>query len=617
MNPAAPKPGPSAQPRAAPIRAGLSTEALKQAVVDNLMYRQARYPAIATLQNWYIALAHSVRDRMLERWVTTVMAYAARDVKVACYFSAEFLIGPQLGNNLMCLGIEDAARAAIAELGQDLDALVAYENEPGLGSGGLGRLAACYLDSLATLSLPAIGYGIRYEFGIFDQEIRDGWQVEVTDKWLAHGNPWEIERPEVGCVRELRRPTERTPTRTAARCALDPGEPGQGHRVRHPRAQATNRHLQHVAAVEQRGGGVVRLPRLQRRRLLRRRARESDLGDALQGALPERRGGRGQAAAPRATVLLRLVLAPGHASAARHEGRAVAAAARPVRGAVERHAPGARGRGADAPARRRACASSGTRPGRSRSARLAYTNHTLLPEALETWGAAAVREACCRVRSRSSTRSTAAFSRRCAPPYPGDDARVTRLSLIDEAGEKRRAHGAISPPSAATRSMASRRCTRDLLKQTVLRDFAELWPERFCNVTNGVTPRRFLALGNPGLASLLDEVVGEGWITDLARLRAIERTRTTRRFASVGARSKRLNKERLAALHPRAHRHRRRSNGAVRHPSQAHTRVQAAALERAARHRSTGGSCKTRSARSCRVASSSPARLPLATRWPS
>ena len=189
---------PPGKPSAEPIRTGLSTETFKQAVIDNLMYLQARYPAIATTQNWYIALAHSVRDRMLERWVSTVKAYAVRDVKVACYFSAEFLIGPQLGNNLMCLGIEQAARTAIAELGQDLDALIAYETEPGLGNGGLGRLAACYLDSLASLSLPAIGYGIRYEFGIFDQEIRDGWQVETTDKWLAQGNPWEIQRPEVG-----------------------------------------------------------------------------------------------------------------------------------------------------------------------------------------------------------------------------------------------------------------------------------------------------------------------------------------------------------------------------------------------------------------------------------
>jgi len=128
---------PTGETSGEPVRTGLSTETFKQAVLDNLMYLQARYPAIATTQNWYIALAHSVRDRMLERWVNTVKAYAARDVKVACYFSAEFLIGPQLGNNLMCLGIEAAARTAIAELGQDLDALVAFEEEPGLGNGGL------------------------------------------------------------------------------------------------------------------------------------------------------------------------------------------------------------------------------------------------------------------------------------------------------------------------------------------------------------------------------------------------------------------------------------------------------------------------------------------------
>ena len=143
-----------------------------------------------------MALACSVRDRMLARWMSTVRAYAERDVKIVCYLSAEFLTGPQLGNNLVSLGIEAAARAAMRSLGQDLDALLALEEEPGLGNGGLGRLAACYMDSLATLQVPAIGFGIRYEFGIFDQEIRDGWQVEVTDKWLQKGNPWEIVPPE-------------------------------------------------------------------------------------------------------------------------------------------------------------------------------------------------------------------------------------------------------------------------------------------------------------------------------------------------------------------------------------------------------------------------------------
>ena len=180
-----------------PVRTGLAPETLSRAVLDNLVCLQARFPEIATHHDWYMALAYSVRDRMLARWVSTVQAYAARDVKVACYLSAEFLIGPQLGNNLVNLGIEANAREAMRSLGQELDTLLPLEEEPGLGNGGLGRLAACYLDSLATLEVPAIGYGIRYEFGIFDQSIRDGWQVEVTDKWLQQGNPWEIVRSDV------------------------------------------------------------------------------------------------------------------------------------------------------------------------------------------------------------------------------------------------------------------------------------------------------------------------------------------------------------------------------------------------------------------------------------
>ena len=180
-----------------PVRTGLAPETLSRAVLDNLACLQARFPEIATHHDWYMALAYSVRDRMLARWVSTVQAYAARDVKVACYLSAEFLIGPQLGNNLVNLGIEANAREAMRSLGQELDTLLALEEEPGLGNGGLGRLAACYMDSLATLEVPAIGYGIRYEFGIFDQSIRDGWQVEVTDKWLQQGNPWEIVRSDV------------------------------------------------------------------------------------------------------------------------------------------------------------------------------------------------------------------------------------------------------------------------------------------------------------------------------------------------------------------------------------------------------------------------------------
>ena len=190
---------PPAALQQANVRTGLGAEAIAAAVVDNLRFLQGKLPQYATPTDWYMALAYSVRDRLLSRCLATVEAVTSgeRDAKVVAYLSAEFLTGPHLGNALINLGIGDAARAAMAVLGQDLDALVEQEEEPGLGNGGLGRLAACYMDSLASLNVPAIGYGIRYEFGIFDQAIRDGWQVELTDKWLRFGNPWEIMRPDI------------------------------------------------------------------------------------------------------------------------------------------------------------------------------------------------------------------------------------------------------------------------------------------------------------------------------------------------------------------------------------------------------------------------------------
>ena len=172
-------------------------EAWKRSFRRNLFYVLGRFPATATANDTYLALAYSVRDRLLDRWVKSSETYFRKKARTVCYLSAEFLLGPHLGNNLLNLGAFDAARQAMEELGLDFERLLDQEEEPGLGTGGLGRLAACYLDSLATLQIPSIGYGIRYEFGIFDQQIRDGWQVEVADKWLRLGNPWEIPRPEI------------------------------------------------------------------------------------------------------------------------------------------------------------------------------------------------------------------------------------------------------------------------------------------------------------------------------------------------------------------------------------------------------------------------------------
>jgi starch phosphorylase len=177
-------------------RTGTSVETLKRAFADNLYYIQGKNEFLATPHDYYMALAYTVRDRLLRRWIATTNTYIDKDVKSVFYLSAEFLMGRQLGNNLLNLGLLERFRQVMQESGLNLDDLMMLEAEPGLGNGGLGRLAACFLDSLATLEIPAVGYGIRYEFGIFDQRIEDGAQVEHPDKWLRFGNPWEIRRPE-------------------------------------------------------------------------------------------------------------------------------------------------------------------------------------------------------------------------------------------------------------------------------------------------------------------------------------------------------------------------------------------------------------------------------------
>src|ERR1700741_5410972 len=178
-------------------RTGMGAQALQRAITDHLRYSIGRPAATLRPEHYYRALALAVRDRMQDRRVASTQTSLDLGRKVTCYLSAEFLMGPQLGNNLLNLRMEHAAKTALAAMGQDLDEVLACEVEPGLGNGGLGRLAACYLDSLATLERPASVYGIRYEFGIFDQEIHDGWQVEQTDNWLDNGNPWEIAKPDV------------------------------------------------------------------------------------------------------------------------------------------------------------------------------------------------------------------------------------------------------------------------------------------------------------------------------------------------------------------------------------------------------------------------------------
>jgi starch phosphorylase len=178
-------------------RTSLTLESLERAYNDNLFYLQGRSYEFSTANDRYMAAAYTVRERMLERWINSAQTYKENCARTVCYFSAEFLLGPHLGNNMINLGIMEKAYEASIKMGLDIEEIQETEVEPGLGNGGLGRLAACYMDSLATLQIPAIGYGIRYEFGIFEQRIEDGWQVERTDTWLHNGNPWELPRPKL------------------------------------------------------------------------------------------------------------------------------------------------------------------------------------------------------------------------------------------------------------------------------------------------------------------------------------------------------------------------------------------------------------------------------------
>ncbi|HAA01868.1 MAG TPA: glycogen phosphorylase, partial [Syntrophobacteraceae bacterium] len=178
-------------------RSDMSLEGLRRTFREHVFYTQGRYSRVSTKNDLYMALAYTVRDQLLHRWIKSVEQMGRAGLKVVSYLSAEFLLGPHLENNLINLGIYEDVRRFAEDEGFDIQALFDQEEEPGLGNGGLGRLAACYLDSLASLEIRAIGYGIRYEFGIFDQEIVDGWQVERTDQWLRYGNPWELARPEI------------------------------------------------------------------------------------------------------------------------------------------------------------------------------------------------------------------------------------------------------------------------------------------------------------------------------------------------------------------------------------------------------------------------------------
>jgi len=495
-------------------RTATDPAAIAESLLENLYYVQAKSPRHATRNDWYMALAYTVRDRVLNKYVATIEAITdASATKVVAYLSAEFLPGPHLGNCLVSLGLSDAVERAVSSVGQDLGALLAQEEEPGLGNGGLGRLAACYMDSMATLGVPAIGYGIRYEFGLFDQEIRDGWQVERTDKWLRFGNPWEIVRSETTfnvqfggrtewyCDRDGAWRVRWVPDRMVKGVAYD--TPIPGYRVQTTnllrlwKAEATEsfdfdafKAGDYYGAVDQKVASetVSKVLYPNDEPAIGKRLRLAQQYFFVSCSLQD---------------MIRLHLMRGKRLEEFDAGwvlqlndtHPAIAVAELMRLLVDEHLmPWDQAWAITV----RTCA---------------YTNHTLLAEALETWPLPLVTALLPR-HAEIIIEINRRFLGEVARLHPGDDERLRRLSIVEETGERRvrMAHLA-AVGSHAINGVAA--LHTELLKRTVLRDMYQHAPDKFVNVTNGVTPRRWIALGNPQLTALITRQIGDRWIGDL------------------------------------------------------------------------------------------------------
>lgn len=499
---------------------GMSVDALKQAFLDNLFFVQGKPIALATRHDYYMALAYLVRDRMLYRWNSTAESYTQDRSRTVCYLSAEFLMGPHLGNNLINMGIYDQVKQAMEDLGLDFDEMLAQEIEPGLGNGGLGRLAACYLDSMATLEIASLGYGIRYEFGIFEQEIRQGWQVERTDKWLRYGNPWEVVRPEwavpvkLGGYTQSYEDTEGNfrvrwiPSKEVMGIPYD--TPILGYQVN----TANTLRLWKAEAVESFDLGVFNQGNYYG--AVEEKVSSENLTKVLYPNDENAAGKRLRLEQQYFFVscslqdMFRILKGQNISVEKFHEKFAIQlndthpaiAAAELMRLLVDEEGLG------------------WTLAWEITQKSLAYTNHTLLPEALEKWPVSLFGRLLPR-HLEIIYEINAQFLELVRMRFPKDNDRLARMSLIDESGERYVRMANLACVSSHTINGVAA-LHSELLKQTVLKDFYELFPEKFANVTNGVTPRRWIALSNPPLTQCIGERIGQNWLSDLSDLRQLE-----------------------------------------------------------------------------------------------
>jgi starch phosphorylase len=537
---------PAKRPSAA-ARVGMDPAAFKRSVIDHLQFTCGKELRDASAFDLYQALSHTVKDRLVHRWLATQRTYEERDAKRVYYLSSEFLVGRSLGLCLLTRGLNETAEALAAERNFDLEKVLDQEGDPGLGNGGLGRLAACFMDSLATLGLPAIGYGIRYDFGIFEQRIEDGRQVELHDDWLSAGNPWELPRMEDAQI-----------VRLGGRVEMRHDHDGRLRADWMPARTILG--VPHDSFIVGHKSDTVNMLRLWQARATRdfdlKFFNDGDYRKAVEEKIDSEN--------------ISKVLYPNDQT---DEGKALRLkqqyffVACSIGDIVRRYKK--RNRTFDLFPKRAAIQLNDTHPtiGIAELMRIlldeegvdwdpawaivektfGYTNHTLMPEALEKWSAPLLDHLLPR-HLQLIFEINHRFLRRVATQWPGDNERLGRMSIVQEGSPKqvRMAHLA-TVGSHSVNGVAQ--LHTDLVKRDLFPDFHELWPEKFNNKTNGVSPRRWMLYSNPRLAHLITSRIGSEWIDkDLSALKQITQYQADKPFLEALAGVKRANKRDLRAL---------------------------------------------------------------------
>ncbi|HRV95379.1 MAG TPA: glycogen/starch/alpha-glucan phosphorylase, partial [Anaerolineae bacterium] len=527
-----------------PLQTNGDINVFRERFENNLYYHIGQAVQTASLTDGYMALAYSVRDYLVDRWRKTVNTYYETNPKFIYYLSAEYLLGRQLAQNMLYTDTKELAKEALSDFNSNFEEVIDQDIEPGLGNGGLGRLAACFLDSMATLDIPSVGYGIRYEFGIFRQSFKNGWQVESPDEWLYLGYPWEFAQPDDMVEVQFNGYTEHYQREDGEWCirwvggqkvmgepyhTMVPGyKTGTVNMLRLWGARATNEfdfqlfdNGDYARAVEQKTHSENiskvlypndNMPQGQELRLKQQYFFVAcSLNDIIRrfhirnddwNLFPEK-------------VVIQL-----------NDTHPVIGIPELMRLLVdEYHLPW-------------------DQAWSITSRTFAYTCHTLMPEALERWPVSLVERLLPR-HMEIIYEINARFLKEVEARFPNDHGRLERMSIIEEGYDQRvRMANLASVGSFSINGVAQ--LHSDLLKGRVLHDFYEMWPEKFNNKTNGVTPRRFVKMANPGLSDLITSKIGDDWIKHLEQLEKLEDYVDDADFRQAWDQVKQANKQRLA-----------------------------------------------------------------------